>query len=230
MAKETKSAIDEAVDDCSEQIGDLIGGTANAMSAIFEDAKTKLKDLAEDKHLAPIFTELRDFLKREYKPHSSPFDLFTKKSQPAPPQTTRGISPRNAEDISGLLSVFVKENRKLESFGFALERLREEKGLNPPELYHRAQIDKRLYSKILGSSNQKPHKPKKETAIAFGLALGLSNDEFAAFLQTAGFALSDSSIFDLVIRFCLEHKIYDLYEVNTLLLEADQKALSKDAE
>jgi hypothetical protein len=68
MAKETKSAIGEAADDCAEQIGDLIGDTANAMIQIFEDAKAKLRDLSEDKHLAPIFSFLRE---KCYERHST---------------------------------------------------------------------------------------------------------------------------------------------------------------
>jgi hypothetical protein len=48
-------------------------------------------------------------------------------------------------------------------------------------------------------------------------------------LGNAGFALSDSSVFDLVIRFCVEHEIFDLHDVNALLLQADQKVLSREA-
>jgi hypothetical protein len=124
------------------------------------------------------------------------------------------------------MSGFVKKNRRYETFAFALDKFREEKGLNPAELYKRAWIDKRLYSKMMSAGN---YKPAKNTAIAFGLALRLTGEEFAAFLGNAGFALSESSVFDLVIRFCVEHEIYDLHDVNALLLQADQKMLSREA-
>jgi hypothetical protein len=76
----------------------------------------------------------------------------------------------------------------------------------------------------MASSN---YRPKKETAVAFGLALGLPRDGFDEFLKTAGYVLSTSSIADLVIRFCVEREIYDLTDVNALLMEAGQKTLSK---
>ncbi|MDR1181442.1 MAG: hypothetical protein LBL13_05655, partial [Bacteroidales bacterium] len=120
---------------------------------------------------------------------------------------------------------FVKNNRRYETFAFVLDKLREGKGLSPVELYKRAWIDKRLYSKIMSTGN---YRPAKNTAIAFGLALRFNNDEFATFLGSAGFALSDSSVFDLVIRFCVEHEIFDIHDVNALLLQADQKMLSRE--
>jgi hypothetical protein len=73
------------------------------------------------------------------------------------------------------------------------------------------------------------YRPSKCTAIAFGFALRLNPDEFVSFIRNAGFALSDSSIFDLVIRFCVEREIYDLHDVNALLLQEDQKTLAKEA-
>jgi hypothetical protein len=123
------------------------------------------------------------------------------------------------------MSGFVKKNRRYETFAFALDKLREEKGLHPAELYKRAWIDKRLYSKMMTTGN---YKPAKNTAIAFGLALRLNNDEFTTFLGNAGFALSESSVFDLVIRFCVEQEIFDIHDVNALLLQADQKMLSRE--
>ncbi|GHU54327.1 hypothetical protein FACS189442_0400 [Spirochaetia bacterium] len=224
--EKTKPGANQAeVDDFSAQLSELIGQAATSVSEILGDATHKIKDLAEDETLKPIFKELREYLKREYKPLPSLFDLFGKASKPNLSDIAKHSGPQDFDKTSSLMSAFVKENRSWESFGFALERLREERGLKPAELYHRAQIDKRLYSKILGSSN---YRPKKETASAFGLALNLSPDEFNEFLKTAGYALSDSSIADLVIRFCIERQIYDLTDVNALLLEAGQKTLCKE--
>jgi len=124
------------------------------------------------------------------------------------------------------MSSFIKEKRDYESFSFVLDKLREEKSLTPTELYKAAWVDKRLYSKIMTTES---YRPAKNTAIAFGLALRLKVKEFNDFLHNAGFALSDSSIFDLVIRFCIEREIFDLCDVNALLLQADQKMLAKEA-
>jgi hypothetical protein len=145
----------------------------------------------------------------------------------------RGFSPR-AESIRGksfgevtdLMSGYIKENRDYVDFPLSLDKLREEKGLSPAELYKAAWVDKRLFSKIMTTAN---YRPSKCTAIAFGFALRLNPDEFVSFIRNAGFALSDSSIFDLVIRFCVEREIYDLHDVNALLLQEDQKTLAKEA-
>jgi hypothetical protein len=57
----------------------------------------------------------------------------------------------------------------------------------------------------------------------------LSTHEFNDFLKTAGYTLSDSSIFDLVIQFCVEHELYDISDVNALLFESGQKVLCSEA-
>jgi hypothetical protein len=128
-----------------------------------------------------------------------------------------------------LLKWTVEENAEEDAVaaGIAapLVKALEEKGLSPAELHKRAWIDKRLYSKMMSAGN---YKPAKNTAIAFGLALRLTEEEFAAFLGNAGFALSDSSVFDLMIRFCVEHEIFDIHDVNALLSQADQKMLSRE--
>jgi hypothetical protein len=139
---------------------------------------------------------------------------------------TEGIREKNFSEVSDKMSDYIKEERNYTSFAFLLDMLRKEKGFRPSELYKAAWIDKRLYSKIMATAN---YRPAKNTAITFGLALKLKPDEFVSFLQNAGFALSDSSIFDLVIRFCVEREIFDLHDVNALLLQADQKTLAKEA-
>jgi hypothetical protein len=139
---------------------------------------------------------------------------------------TKGIKEKSFGEVTDIMSGFIKEKRDYESFAFALDKLREEKGMGPAELYKAAWIDKRLYSKIMTTAS---YRPAKNTAIAFGLALRLKPVEFAGLLKNAGFALSDSSIFDLVIRFCVEREIFDLHDVNALLLQADQKVLIKEA-
>jgi hypothetical protein len=76
--------------------------------------------------------------------------------------------------------------------------------------------------------NTANYRPAKYTTIAFGLALRLATYELVSFIRNAGFAPSDSSIFDLVIRFCVEREIYNLHDVNALRLQEDQKTLVKE--
>jgi hypothetical protein len=106
-----------------------------------------------------------------------------------------------------------------------LEDLRKEKKLTPAQLYQGAWVDKRLYSKIMQNCK---YKPSKNTVLAFGFSLKLNTDEMQKFLETAGFSLSHSSMFDLVIMFCLVQGLYDLHDVNALLFEAGQKVLVQE--
>jgi hypothetical protein len=175
-----------------------------------------------------LVTELKLFIKEHYKLVSFPH-LFPRKGKAGKcdmPNAYARAKPESFSKVSDLMSGFIKEKRDYESFAFSVDKLRKEKGLSPVELYKAAWIDKRLYSKLMATAN---YRPSKNTAISFGLALKLNADEFTDFLRNAGFALSDSSIFDLVIRFCLEREIYDLHDVNALLLQADQKTLAKEA-
>jgi len=124
------------------------------------------------------------------------------------------------EDIND----FVDENRKIETFSVLLNRLRQEKGLKPHELYKKAYIDRKLYSQIMGKRH---YQPSKNTVIAFGLALELSYESFKIFLQSAGFSLNHNSEFDLVIKYCVQNGIYEIMAVNNLLESKKQRLLLK---
>jgi hypothetical protein len=174
-----------------------------------------------------LIADLKRYIKEHYKlvSFTGIFPGKRRKQEPDSGGIAKGILGKDFGEVSDLMSGFVRKNRRYETFAFALDKLRKEKGLSAADLYKGAWIDKRLYSKIMTTEK---YKPAKNTAIAFGLALRLAADEFDAFLGNAGFALSDSSVFDLVIRFCVEHEIFDLHDVNALLLQADQKALSRE--
>jgi hypothetical protein len=175
-----------------------------------------------------LLAELKLYIKEHYKLVSFA-DLvpgILKIGKGSISKNAEGIRGKNFSEVSDQMSDFIKEKRDYTSFAFSLDKHRKEKGLSPAELYKAAWIDKRLYSKIMATAN---YRPAKNTAISFGLALKLKPDDFDSFIQNAGFALSDSSIFDLVIRFCIEREIFDLHDVNALLLQADQKALAKEA-
>jgi hypothetical protein len=169
-----------------------------------------------------LITELKLFIKENYKLVSFSDLLPGKKKNEG--QTSFEKS-KGFGEIADLMSGFIRDKRDYEDFAHSVDRLCKEKGLTPAKLYKAAWIDKRLYSKIITTAN---YRPAKNTAISFGLALNLEPEEFTSFLQNAGFALSNSSIFDLVIRFCVEKEIYDLHDVNALLLQQDQKTLMKE--
>jgi hypothetical protein len=138
----------------------------------------------------------------------------------------QGTRPQGSfEKLSAMLDSFLKDKRDRATFSSSLERLRVEKDMTPSQLYKGAWIDKKLYSKIIGDRN---YRPSKNTVIAFGFSLKLTKTGMDELLETAGFLLNNNSVFDLVIWFCLENYLYDLHDVNALLLQVDQKVLCKE--
>jgi transcriptional regulator with XRE-family HTH domain len=133
--------------------------------------------------------------------------------------------PVYLRNISDEVTAFIKKNKKPEGFAHTLDRIRKEKGLTAAELYKRANVDRRQYSRFMGPERRHP---SVNTVISFALALRLERPEFDEFLQTAGYALSNSSSRDVCIMFCLENSIYEIDDVNALLFAVGITPLTRE--
>jgi len=109
-----------------------------------------------------------------------------------------------------------------EPFSDSLRALIQAKGKTEVDVYKKANIDRKLFSKIRSGNG---YTPSKRTVLALAIALELSLEETEKLLRKAGYALSHNNIFDIIIEYCIVHKHYKVLEVNEVLFSYDQPLL-----
>ena len=105
-------------------------------------------------------------------------------------------------------------HHKSKDFNEVLFSYIDKSGYSDSEIYKKADIDRKLFSKIRCNNN---YIPRKKVIIKLGIALELDKNNFKKLLKSAGYSLTDNNNRDLIISYCLENNIYDLYTINDYL-------------
>lgn len=183
------------------------------------------EDITMDKEMRSIFDVITNFRKKKAESKQSEDveepDVADYEIDEAAVQEF-DVSSMQKIKVTNSMAATMPMNRKIddlmgqleETFSQRLLRMIDERGMTDAEAYNKAYVDRRHFSKIRNDVN---YAPSKKVVLAFSIALELSMDEAKDLLNCAGFALSRSSKTDIIVAYCLQNRVYDMFEVNDLL-------------
>ena len=215
---------DQALKVAIDVISDfLLENEMTVYIVIFDKAAYKISE--------KLFSDIAEYIDDNYVDEHTDYSRERIRMNALPPMAPRKRRKKSDDDFLEMCDckamlaeddLDAKLQQIDESFSQMLLRKIDEKGMTDAECYKKANIDRKLFSKIRSDVNYKPSKP---TALAFAISLELSLAETEDMLRKAGFALSHSNKFDIIIEYFISKGNYNIFEINEALFAFDQSLL-----
>ena len=215
---------DQALKVAIDLISDfLLENEMTVYIVIFDKAAYKISE--------KLFSDIAEYIDDNYVDEHADYSRERIRMSALPPMAPRKRRKKSDDDFLEMCDckamlaeddLDAKLRQIDESFSQMLLRKIDEKGMTDAECYKKANIDRKLFSKIRSDVNYKPSKP---TALAFAISLELSLAETEDMLRKAGFALSHSNKFDIIIEYFISKGNYNIFEINEALFAFDQSLL-----
>ena len=215
---------DQALKVAIDVISDfLLGNEMTVYIVIFDKAAYKISE--------KLFSDIAEYIDDNYVDEHTDYSRERIRMNALPSMAPRKRRKKSDDDFLEMCDckamlaeddLDAKLKQIDESFSQMLLRKIDEKGMTDAECYKKANIDRKLFSKIRSNIHYKPSKP---TALAFAISLELSLAETEDMLRKAGFALSHSNKFDIIIEYFISKGNYNIFEINEALFAFDQSLL-----